>query len=373
MRKETLFSVSLLAGTIIGAGIFSLPYVVSRVGLIYGFFYLVAFALVYFCIHLMYAEVSEKHPGRHQFLYLAEQHFSKPLAEAISFVVLCEFLFVLTVYLILAPSFFELAFGWGGIGAMLVFWFLSSAFMFVKLKWLGLAEFLGSIAIVMIVGLIFFAGGTRPLSTPLFGTMNLPLFFLPFGPLLFSLSGRPAISKLVEEYHRARSNDHGGATLPSLKKLIWWGTVLPAVVYVLFVVGVLRLNPAVSPDALSGLAMLPHALRSLVGILGLLALWTSYFMIGLNVKDMLRLDVKWSSLSAGVLAVAAPLLLYFAGLREFFGAITFTGSVFLALEGIFVVVLWRKTFQRSSWRFVSWPILAVFSVALAYEIIKSFS
>lgn len=369
MRKGTLFGVALLAGTIIGAGIFSLPYVFSRLGLLYGFFYLLVFTLVYLVIHLMYAGVAEKHPGHHQFFYFASKYLPRALSEVASFAILGGLLFVLTIYLILAPTFVDLAFGYSGIGAMSAFWFLGSLFMFARLEWLGWAEFLGALAVVGIVAVVLIAGGMRPIATPLVQHISWPLFFLPFGPLLFSLSGRPAISKVIEEFHRAHRE---GKTL-SLAKIICWGTAIPGIIYLLFVVGILRLNPDVSPEALNSLNFLSPALLSLLGVMGLVALWTSYFMIGINVKDILRFDVKWSPFGAGVLAVAAPLLLYFAGFKDFLGTVSFTGGIFLALEGIFVIAMWRRAFPESKWRWISWPFFVVFLVAFVYETVKIFS
>ncbi len=364
MRKEPLLATGLLAGTIIGAGIFSLPYLVSRVGLVAGVIYLAVFTGVYGAIHLMYARVAERQPGEHQFFYLARRYLPHHISRFASVTILLELSLVLVVYLILAPTFSAIAFGWGGTVALLAFWAVSSVFIFMKLSWLGAAESLGAVSILAIVAIVFIVAAGRPLVTPVFQAIDWPTLFLPFGPLLFSLAGRPAVSKVVEEHHKAKAAGHGF----SISKVIMWGTVIPAIVYLTFVVGILRLNPSVSPEALDSLGALSPGLASLLGLMGLLTLWSSYFIIGANVKDILHIDLHISKWLSGAAVLAVPLLFYAIGFQSFLGALGFVGGIFLALEGIFVVAMWRRAFPASRWRWLSWPLFAVFAAAIVYEI-----
>ncbi|MBI5732687.1 hypothetical protein HY967_01875 [Candidatus Jorgensenbacteria bacterium] len=366
--KSFILATGLLAGTIIGAGIFSLPYVFNQIGLIPSLVYMSIFTAVYSVIHIMYGDLSEKFEGEHQFFYLAKTYLSKLTARVATFAVLGELLLVLVVYLILAPTFFEIAFGVGGKTALLIFWILGSVFMFVRLSWLGITEIAGTVAILFIIGLVLIAAVDKPFPSTTVNLGNMPLsaFFLPFGPLLFSLSGRPAVSKMVEEHRLSGKNF-------SLRKAIVWGTVIPAIVYTLFVIGIIKLNPQVSPEALDSLGYLPPTIFSLLGIMGLVTLWTSYFMIGINVKDILRFDMKVSKTVAGLVVVGIPLFLYSLGFQDFLSAVSFTGSVFLALEGLFIVTMWRKAFPENSWRWVVWPLYLIFFAAITYEIINIFS
>lgn len=365
MTKESLLATGLLAGTIIGAGIFSLPYIFSRLGLVSSFFYLIVFTAVYFVIHLMYAQVLKIQEGEHQFFYLAHKYFSEKFANLASFIILGELIFVMLVYLVLAPTFAELVFGSDGFIYLLVFWLFSSIFIFVRLSILGLADFAGIISILAIILIVFFAGGGK-LVTPFFQKLDLALFFLPFGPLLFSLSGRPAIHKVIEIYRKVK-----GVSF-SLPKVIFWGTVIPAMVYLLFVVSILRLNPEVLPETLNSLGFLPSYLLVLLGILGLITLWTSYFMIGTNVKDILYLDLKKPFWLSAFVVLFTPLLFYFLGFKNFLFVISFVGSIFLAFEGIFVIAMWQRAFPQNRWRWLSWPLYLIFLIAMVYEIFTFF-
>jgi len=371
MSKESWLAIWLLAGTIIGAGVFSLPFVFSQVGLGTGIFYLAIFTAVYSILHYMYAEVIKvSSPNEnHQFFYLAKKYFRGGIADFLSFVILSELLFVMLVYLILAPTFLRLVFDFSPWIAFIIFWVLGSVFIFIRLSWMGLADFLGLLAILIIIGIVFFIGLDKTIETAFFKKLDAAAFFLPFGPLLFSLSGRPAIHKVMEEYNRAKERNY---PFP-LKRIVIWGTVIPALVYLIFSVSILRLNPNVSPEALNSLNFLSSSILALLGIMGFITLWTSYFMIGVNVRDILSLDLKYPSWVVSAAVLFIPLILYFLGFQEFLFVVSFVGSVFLALEAIFVVLLWRKAFPQNNWKWISWPLYAIFFVAMIYEVISFFT
>lgn len=366
MNRNFLLAVGLLAGTIIGAGIFSLPYLFNSLGIFLASAYLFGFAFVYFIIHLMYAELVKKHHGSHEFFYLSKNYLPKRLSRLAPGIIIAELILVLVAYLTLAPSFLNLMFGFGYTTAAFIMWFLGSVFMFIKLRWLGIAEIFGILGILIIVFLIFFSGNSS-VSSFYPQSLNFSLLILPFAPLLFSFSGRPAISRVVDEHNKSVSDKKPF----NLKRAILIGTLIPAVVYLLFVVSVLRLSPNATPDTISGLSAIPgisHLLLFVIGILGFIAIWTSYFIIGINVKEILTEDMKLPSAFGGLVAVLVPLILYLSGLKNFLEVVAFTGGVFLALEGVFVIMMWRKAFYESPWRKASIFLYPVFLTALAYQV-----
>ncbi|MBI2278793.1 MAG: hypothetical protein HYU81_01875 [Candidatus Brennerbacteria bacterium] len=369
MSGRSILAAGMLAGTIIGAGVFALPYVVGTVGIATGLFYLCGAALVYYVVHRMYAAVLAEAPRGTQFFGLARMLFSPRVAPLASYLILGELLFVMVVYLALAPAFIELLVPWPRETAVAFFWFFGSLFVFARLVWQGVAELLGTLFIAGIVGVVLFAGGAAPLAAPAFRPLDPSLFFLPLGPLLFSFSGRPALHAVVEEWRRAKE-EHKAF---SLRRVIAWGTFIPAAVYSIFIVAVLRLAPDVAPEALASLQSLPLGLLAALGGMGLVTLWTSYFMIGSNVKDIVHLDLKLPAWAGALLTLAAPLGIYLAGFNTFFSAIAFTGSVFLGLEGILVVMLWRRAFPVHRFRALAAPLALVFMAALGYELLSRFS
>ena len=359
-----MLATGLLAGTIIGAGIFSLPYVVNQIGLILGIFYLLFFAFIYFLIFLMYADLTRTTREEHRFFYLAERFLPGNLAGFASFIIMTGLIFALTIYLILAASFFGLFVSVPVSTALFIFWLLGSVFIFAKLSLQGVVEIFGTVAILTIAAVIFFSGSSLP-DAPLFRDLDLAKILLPFGPLLFAFSARVAIPRVVGVWRKEKS---AGRQF-SLKKAIFFGSFLPALIYLIFVLGVLRLAPDVSPEALSGLASLSPAILTLLGVLGILTLWTSYFMIGADVRETLKYDLKASGWLSSLVVLVLPVGLYFVGFQNFLTVLGFTGGVFLGLEGIFIITMWRRAFPSHRLRRPAFFLYLVFLLALVYSLV----
>ncbi len=366
MNKNFLFAVMILAGTILGAGIFSLPYVVSRVGLVLGAGYLVFFSLVYFLVHRFYGESLMTAPPGHNFLYFLRESMGEWAWRISSAIIIAEFLLILTVYLILAPTFGTLIFGANGTIVLMTFWILGSLFIFFRLNVLGWTEFFGVAAILVFTFLIFSFGRVALGGAALPGGLGLTSLFLPLGPLLFALAGRSAMAQVVE---KERAAQEVGKPF-SIAKVAFWGTFIAAAVYFIFVLGILRLTPNPAPDTLSGLGGLPPVVLVVLGVIGLLAIWKSYIVIGLNTKEMLEMDLKVSKFWGGLAVVALPVVFYLIGLNSFLSVIGLIGSLFLAFDSALVVHIWRRLVPQSKWRPVSWLLYAVFLAAAIFEIIS---
>lgn len=369
MSKDFIFASSLLANTIIGAGIFSLPFVFHIVGLGYGLLCLLSFAALYSALHLMYAHILQTGEKNHRFAYFAEKYLGQGLGRVVAGFVLIELLLVLTVYLILAPSFFSILFGISGGAAILLFWALGSFFIFLNLEELGWVAALSLFSIFAIVAIVFQYSVFHELTTPLFKQMDIITIMLPFGPLLFALNGRPGISKVVDIWRRVKDS-----TKPFLlRNAIIAGTSVSALIYLLFVVSVLKLSPIPTEDTILGLlGTIPPWTLVCLGALGLLAIWTSYFMIGANIRDILHGDLHFSGITSAFFVLFVPPALYFLGVSQFIKAISFVGGVLLSFEGIFIVMMWRRAFPKSRLHRVSLVLYLVFLCAIIYQVAQFF-
>jgi hypothetical protein len=129
-----------------------------------------------------------------------------------------------------------------------------------------------------------------------------------------------------------------------MKPAILWGTLVPAIVYFAFILGIFGLSSGVvAEDAVSRLVgRISYQFLAGIGILGLLSLWSSYILIGLNVKEILFLDLGLSRKISGLLVVGFPLALYLAGFTGFITLVSFVGGLFLSLEGILIILMWLK-------------------------------
>lgn len=356
---KNLLAFGLLAGTIVGAGVFSLPYIFNAAGLTSGFFYLALATVAYICVYRMYAAVIEKTPGDHRFVGYARIYLGKAMSGAAVLMTIVQMILVLTIYLILSQSFGNLITAFGsGAEKMIVFWFLGSLAIFLGLRRIAWTESLIVLAMIAIIILLFVLGVGN--GKHISGSDWLPVwnnFLLPLGPILFALAGRVAIPAVVRV---------GGA----VNKAIFWGVSVPAAVYTLFVISVLALSSSVSRDAVTGLiGQVPIWILPVIGALGILSLISSYMTVGFDVYRSLSLDLRFPGWLQFLLIVFGPLALYFAGLRDFIGLVSFVGGIFIALESIFIIWMWLRVTTRK----LNLPIVLLFGVfitALIYEIIK---
>ncbi|MBI2024985.1 MAG: amino acid permease [Candidatus Harrisonbacteria bacterium] len=360
--KNFILSTSILAGTIIGAGVFSLPYLFKSAGLSIGFFYLALAAAVYIAVYFMYADVVSKTKGDHRFVGYTRIHLGENWSWLAILMTIVEMILVLTIYLILAQSFANLITGFGeGIEKMIIFWLLGSTAIFLSLRKIAWLEFLitaGMIGIFIIVFILALTGARFFESIPI--APNWFQVFLPFGAILFALSGRVAIPSMMK------------LSPSTARKAIVWGTVIPAIVYGLFVVSVLAVSPLVSEDAVSGLTVfVPAEIMIAIGILGILSLLSSYITIGFDIYKSLAFDLRFPRWLQFGLVFFAPLALYFAGLSNFIAMVGIVGGIFLGLEGIFLIIMWLRANKFSILQ-KPWvaPLLLVFEIAIIYEIIS---
>jgi len=77
-------------------------------------------------------------------------------------------------------------------------------------------------------------------------------------------------------------------------------------------------------------------------ILGLLAVITSYFVIGLYLKKVFWYDYKINKTLSWFLVCFIPLIGFLLGLREFIPIVGFLGVIFGAIEGTVLVLTYLK-------------------------------
>lgn len=346
MYKNVILPAGILAGTIIGAGVFALPSLFLKAGVLTGLFYLIIFTLAFILIHLMYADVVLTTDGNHRFagyalIYLGKfARFISLLATVIGMIL------VLTVYLILSISFIHLIFpALSSNDSLIIFWALSSATIFFGIKKLALAEVLSTYGITLIILITLFFGlfGFGKFANSNF--INISFLFLPYGAILFALSGRVAIPTVIDYFKKdpAFASNSRLQLIKNAKLAIVLGTGFSALLYLLFIIGVFGSSDKISPDSVSGLiGHLPVLTLYLLGFLGLISMWSTYIVIGYDTLRSLEFDFQFSKLVAILLMIFAPILLYFAGLKNFLSLVSIVGGIFIGLEGLFIVLMWRR-------------------------------
>ncbi len=147
------------------------------------------------------------------------------------------------------------------------------------------------------------------------------------------------------------------------------GTIAAATLYGFFVLGIASSVRVVTPDVVSGLSSWPLWKKTVLGILGLVALWTSYLPIALEIKNALQNDLRTSRATSALAVFALPLIFVSAGLNNFFRVLGLAGGVFLSLQYLLIVFLAKKILKLTAVKkFFLNLIMAVFILAAVYEV-----
>lgn len=373
MYKNIILPAGILAGTIIGAGVFALPYIFTKAGLLTGLFYLMLFGSAFGLIHLMYADIILLTGDNRRLSGYAEIYLGRAWRWLSALTVLAGMIFVLVIYLILSVSFVNLiAPNLPQFLKIFLFWIFASLPILWGVKRLAHWEFLITLGILIIILIIFSFGISQIKNLGQLIPHDLRSWFLPYGAILFSLSGWVAIPSIIDYFRKAK------LAIKSLAPAIILGSLLPAALYFLFVLGVFGASNIVSEDSISGMiGKAPAPLLWALGILGLFAVWSTYIVILQYVKSVLRFDFGLRDALAATLTVFLPLSLYFVGSKDFLKLIELVGGFFMGLESIFITLIWlrMKNQKRKSQilpyltRFAPYTLLIIFALGIILKLV----
>ncbi len=369
-----LLSTGLLVGSIIGAGIFSLPYVFSKSGFLAGIIYLLVLGICTFLVHLMYADIiARTNETHHRFPGYAKIYLGEKSGQLAGIIVFLANFLTLTVYLILSISFFNLISPQFPLYyKFLIFWILGSLTIFLKIEKAAFFEILTTSLTIAVIVAVFLAGyfyGLPAVNSPSTTLNNLTL---PFSPTLFSLLGLGAIPALLVYFREKK--------LPfnKIKRVLLWSTLIVVIAYILFVLGISRLSGTVSEDAVSGLiGNISPTILFFLGIFGIVSLLDSYMSVAFDVEKTMHYEWKLPKWLSKSFVVFLPPSLYFLGFQNFLSSIGVVGGILFGLWGIMIILVWRKTSASSCptqivEKIPNWLIyflFAVFTAGIVYEII----
>jgi tyrosine-specific transport protein len=340
MKNKGLLALAILVGTIVGAGIFGIPYVISKSGIIPGFFYFFVLGGAVLLIHLLFGEVVLRTKENFRLIGFGQKYLGKWGKVFIIASVTVGVTGALLAYLIIGGKFLSILFSpvldLSSFQFTIIFWLALSFFVCRGIKLIARAELFTNLffflAIIVILGFCL----------PKLDFSNVAVFdfsglFLPFGVILFSLVGWSAISEVGDFL---KSSQEG----KNIKKTIILSSVMVVVLYILFafsVVGVAGDN--VSPDALSGLKPFLGQKVLLLGVLaGLITLADSFLVLALYLKNTFIFDLRASRKLATFLACGLPLFLFLIGFQSFIGTVGFVGTVVGVIEGTVIILMFKR-------------------------------
>ncbi|MDD5589681.1 MAG: aromatic amino acid transport family protein [Candidatus Portnoybacteria bacterium] len=372
LNRNFFYALSTLVGMIVGVGIFGIPYCFAQAGIMTGFFYLGVLGAMALLIHLFYGEIVLRTEGDHRLVGFAEKYLGRAGKRITGAVIIFEFYGAMLAYLIVAGQFLNLLlgrfFGGGDFSWTIVFFILGAAAIFFGLKTIGVIEFLMTFLLIIVAGIFIYQGGIR---TDLidFTTVNWANFFLPYGVILFALTGGAAVPEMR---HMLKGQEK------KLKTAIIIGTLIPVLIYAVFALSVVGVSGGqTTKNAIEG--MIPFLGEKIViigAVFGFLAVITSFLVVGLNLRQIFHCDYKIKKKLAWFLACFVPLAGFIFGLNNFIAVIGFIGAIAGGLEGILLILIYlkakrtgRPAYSLRLPAFVPWLMMATFALGIIYHFI----
>jgi len=336
-NRNFWLAVFALVGTTIGAGIFSLPYAFFKSGFFIGFLELVILTGVVLLIQLIVGEVALRTKGRKRLISYAEEYLGIRWKNAVTISVLLSGIGTLLVYIILGGRFLSVFIDTNPFWGSIVFFALWFFMVLFKPRSFGKAEFfIGSFVLLIIVLITLFNFGYINLDNFKFEEMNVANVLLPYGIILFAITGYSVIPEMEDILGKERRK---------LRSAVIWGTLIPIIIYLIFIFTIVGISGSLtSQDAISGLARALNSKTILwVGsLLGFLAIIEAALSHGVYIKETIWYDLKANKWTAWVLTGLAPLVLFLLGARNFVTIIGLVGALFFGFHAVVILLIHKK-------------------------------
>jgi tyrosine-specific transport protein len=340
-KLSYILVLSTFTGTIIGAGIFGLPYVASKAGFWPIIYYFLIIGFITIMVNLLFGEIVTGTSGQHRLPGFAEKYLGI-WGKRATFIVTALGLFgVILAYLILGGQFLFNLFSpliGGNLYIYVLIYFAAGAyFIFRGARTISHVETI-FLVLMILIPLAFLFLGFPKINYDHLMTFDLKNIFLPYGVIIFALWGLEVIPELkdmlVKEYGHAKY----------LKSIIILSVVISIIVYLIFTFAVLGITGKdTSTEGINGLKpFFGEKVIILGSIFGLIATFTSYITFGLTLRKIFNYDFKVSKNLSWFIACFLPLALYFIGMRNFINVLSLTGGILLGIEAIIVFIICIK-------------------------------
>lgn len=337
-----LKALSVFAGTIIGVGIFGLPYIASRAGFFVVVLYFLLMSGLAIIIHLMYGKIALTTKSLHRLPGYAEQYLGFPWKKVAFLIIGLGLTGALLAYLIVGGeflnSFLSPYLGGNALIYTLLFFSLGAFLIFRGIKSISQIELILLIVFFAIL-ITFFIKAFPFIDTNYLTNIDLKFLAFPYGVILFALWGSPLIPEIKEIL---------GDDSKALRRVIISGILLASITYLFFIFIVFGSSGVnTSKEAISGLApTLGNNIIKLGFIFGIITCFTSFIALGLTLKKVFWYDFNVPKNLAWFITCFFPLLLFLIGFREFINVIGLTGAVALGGEAVLIVFIYKAYLKK---------------------------
>lgn len=324
----------LLLGTIIGAGIFSLPVALSQSSFWLFAGFTIILAVVMAKVNWFYRQIVNGVKERHQL----GGYVRRILGKKWSFVSIILLLFstvgALLAYLILAGQFLAAIMPLTAVQGSWLFYGLMFLLLYFGGRHLeALDVFMTVVKVMLLAVVILFTFDLAHFSQSLsFVSPNLSLktVLLTYGSVLFALTGYSIVPELRKDNTE--------------KKAINLAQIISAVFYLLFSINLLFYVQN------NQFAFQPGLIMVLFNLTGFFSVLTPYLMLSWVSYDLFDKDLGFPKKEALLLTLVLPLLFYLMGMHDFLTVISVSGGVFLGGIAILISQMYKIRFpQQQTW------------------------
>jgi len=342
MKKELFLAIAVLMSTIIGAGVFGLPYAGAQSGFLIAALFLFILTGIIILLHLFYGEVIHKTNKEFQLTGYVRQYLGDKVGKFIGFFAVIGFYGSLLVYMIIGGDFLYVAFspfvGLPPIFFSLVIFVIGSIAIYFGLKLVSRWDLVIN-AVLIIVIVLLFCWASKIINIDNLKVVNFNKIITPYGAIFYSLIGIAALPEVWRVFSIKNKSKY--------RKAIVIGTIIPAIIYLVFMVTIIGLNGQnVLPEAIRGLDKYLSKEIILAGsIFGFLMVLSSFFSLGIALKQTYICDFKINKNIAWLLTCFVPFALLLAGLRNFIVIIEVMGALIGATEGTAIILMYKKAIR----------------------------
>jgi amino acid permease len=335
-----------LVGTIVGAGILGIPYVVAKSGVFYGLVLILLIGIAFLFLNLFAGEIILRTKKQHQLTGYAEKYLGKHGKRIMAFSMFVNIYGALIAYLIGEGTTLKTIFGFGEpLSWTLIFFAVSVFIIYRGIKTTGKMEFY-LISLLLLVVVLIGIFSFKNINGDYFSFLNWGHLFLPYGVILFAFIGSPGIPEMHQELGKEKKK---------MKKAIIIGSVIPIVLYAVFaliIVGVVGLDnfSLLEPnERIATVALSLYSNRILgifANILAVLSMFTSFLTLGLALVQTYHFDLKFPRNQALILTFSLPLIVALLNLTSFIAILGITGAIAGGLDGILITLMYWKAKRK---------------------------
>jgi tyrosine-specific transport protein len=341
-RHKLAVASTTLIGTVVGAGILGIPYVVAKAGIIYGALLMLLLGFGYLLINLFVGEIVLRTKTQHQLPGYVGKYLGIWGKRLMTLSVLIGAYGALTAYLIGEGATLYSIFQFGTpLMYSLIFFVITVYIIYRGVKATGKAE-LVLISLLFLIIILIGVFSFQKIEFQHLAYMNLGQILVPYGVILFAFLGLPSIPEMQEEL---------GKDKKLMKKAIIIGSLTPILLYVVFsvvIIGIVGLSnfEALGPNeriATIALSVYSHPVMGIfANLLAVLAMFTSFLTIGIALVEVYHYDYGVSRRTSLLLAFSLPLFIVLLKLSSFIVVLGITGAVAGGLDGILVILTYWK-------------------------------